>query len=164
MRYIRQREKLTNKRIKGFTLIEIIIVMAVVAILLAAIIPAFQGMQDEGALSKAEAELQTLKTAVISYKRHNGSFPANIAAALTGASPKILTEILEDPFKTDTTTTPNTYGYITGTDASFGEYFIIYSKGIDLTVSTAWSGANDRAEIAAGKDDMAVSNAEVEKL
>jgi len=164
MSNIRQMEKFTIKRVKGFTLIEIIIVMAVVAILLAAIIPAFQGMQEEGALSKAEAELQTLKTAVISYKRHNGTYPANIAAALTGASPKILTEILEDPFATDTTTTPNTYGYITGTDASFGEYFIIYSKGIDLTVSTAWSGANDRAEIAAGKDDMAVSNAEVEKL
>jgi len=164
MSNIRQMEKLTIKRIKGFTLIEIIIVMAVVAILLAAIIPAFQGMQDEGALSKAEAELQTLKTAVISYKRHNGTYPANIAAALTGASPKILTEILEDPFATDATTTPDTYGYITGTDASFGEYFIIYSNGIDLSTSTAWSSANDRAEIAAGKDDMAVSNAEVVNL
>ncbi len=158
-----------NKRpnplgVKGFTLIELIIVMSVIAILLAAGIPAFQGMQTEGDLSKVDSELQTLKTAVISYRRHNGAFPANIAAALTGATPKLITNILEDPFKTDATTTPDTYGYITGNDASFGDYFIIYSKGPDFTVSTSWSAANDRAEIAAGKDDIAVSNAEVKKL
>ena len=152
------------QRVKGFTLVEIIIVMSVIAILLAAAIPAFQGMQQEGELSKVDAELQTLKTAVISYKRHNGSYPANIAAALTGATPKLINSPLEDPFNTDTTTTPNTYGYATGTDASFGEYFIIYSKSADGAVSTAWSGANDRVEIAAGKDDVATSNADVVKL
>lgn len=153
-----------GERQHGFTLVEIIIVLSVIAILLAAAIPAFQGMQQEGEISKVDAELQTLKTAVISYKRHNGTYPPNIAAALLGATPKLIVEILEDPFRTDATTTPNTYGYITGTDASFGEYFIIYSKSVDGEASTAWSGANDRVEIAAGKDDVAVSNAEVKKL
>lgn len=152
------------KESKGFTLIELIIVMAVIAVLLSAVIPAFQGMRAEGDISKAEMELQTLKTAVISYRRHNGAYPANIAAALTGAKPKILSEILKDPFATDATTTPDTYGYSTANDASFGDYFIIYSQGTDLTDATAWSGANDRVEITAGADDIAVSNAPVVKL
>jgi len=164
MKFVNRCRSTKFKQAEGFTLIEIIIVMTVIAILLAAVIPAFQGMQEEGDLSKVEAELQTIKTAVISYRRHNGSYPADIAGTLTGSSPKILVEIAEDPFTTDTSTTPDTYGYITGTDASFGDYFIIYSRGIDLSADTAWSGANDRVEIAAGGDDMVVSNAEVANL
>jgi len=121
-------------------------------------------MQQEGELSKVDAELQTLKTAVISYRRHNGSYPANIHAALTASTPTIINEILEDPYETNTTTTPNTYGYTTKTDTSFGDYFFIYSKGPDGKANTKWTGAQDRVEIAAGKDDIAVSNAEVKKL
>ncbi|MDH3326092.1 MAG: prepilin-type N-terminal cleavage/methylation domain-containing protein [Gammaproteobacteria bacterium] len=156
-------DKLVVKN-KGFTLVEIIIAMAVIAILISAILPAFQGMQQEGDLSKANSELLTLKTAVISYKRHNGSYPTNITTDLSGATPKLINEILKDPFLTDALTTPNTYGYITGTDASFGEYFVIYTKSVDTVVDTAWSATNDQVEIAAGKDDLAVSNAPVVKL
>ena len=148
----------------GFTLVEIIIVISVIAILVTIAVPTFQGMQQEGQISKSESELQTLKTAILSYKRHNGSYPSNIAVDLTSVISKILTQILEDPFKTDTITTSNTYGYITGTDASFGDYFVIYSKGPDGTVATTWSAANDRAEIAASADDVAGSNAPVMKL
>lgn len=158
----------SNTGIRGqawaFTLIEIIIGMAVIAVIIAAVIPSFQGMQQEGELSKVSAELQTLKTAVISYHRHNGSYPADIDTALTGSTPRLITETLEDPYKTDTTTTPNTYGYTTGTDTSFGDYFFIYSKGPDGKANTKWTGGQDRVEIAAGKDDIAVSNAEVKKL
>jgi len=153
------------KRQKGFTLVEVVIVMAVIAILIAVIIPAFQGMQAEGNVTKAQAELETLKTAVISYRRHKGTYPDNIHARLTGTTPKLVQEILEDPFATDVSTTPDTYGYITGNDATFGDYFIIYSKGPDLVAATSWDSANDRCKItiATSSDDVAESNAPVVK-
>ena len=56
---------------KGFTLIELLIVLSVIAILVAIIIPSFRGMQQEGWLTKAEQELNTLQAAVESYYRHN---------------------------------------------------------------------------------------------
>ena len=46
---------------RGFTLIEMMIVMAVVSILVAIIIPSYRGMQDEAWQVKAEKELQTIQ-------------------------------------------------------------------------------------------------------
>ena len=103
---------------KGFTLVELIIVLAVIAIIVGVVVPAIRGMQEDANMTKAEQELYTLQTAVISFYRHNGSYPANVAAALTGATPRLIDAILADPFATDTSTTPDTYGYGTGTDRS----------------------------------------------
>src|SRR3974377_774586 len=103
---------------KGFTLVELVIVMAVIALILAVVIPNLRGMQQEGQLTKAEGELQTLKTAVTSYWRNKGNtYPANIEANLTGASPAIVTAILNDPWKSAADGS-GTYGYVTGTDAT----------------------------------------------
>lgn len=132
--------KFTENR--GFTLVELVIVMAVIALILSVVIPNLRGMQQEGQLTKVDQELQTLKSAITSYWRNNGHvFPANIHSDLTGASPAVITSNLADPFKTDTTN--NTYGYVKGTDASFGDYFAVYTKGPKGdTPAPAWDGAN----------------------
>ena len=120
------RNRVTSQ--KGFTLVELVIVMAVIALILSVVIPNLRGMQQEGQITKSESELQTLKTAVVSYWRNNGNaYPSNIHSDLTSASPTVITAVLLDPFLTDTTN--NTYGYVTGTDSNFGPYFAIYTKG-----------------------------------
>ncbi len=129
---------------KGFTLVELVIVMAVIALILSVVIPNLRGMQQEGQITKAESELQTLKTAVVSYWRNNSNaYPANIHSALTGASPTVISSVLADPFITDGSN--NTYGYVTGTDTNFGPYFAIYTKGpkgdTDLP---SWDSTNGR--------------------
>lgn len=159
---MKKRCVMKRKESKGFTLIELVIVMSVIAILLSVGIPAFQGMQSSADISKAEMDLQTLKTAVISFRRHQGAYPANLAALLT-TTPKLINEALEDPFVTDAGP-PVTYGYSTANDPTFGDYFIIYTQGVDLVDDTLWVAANDQVEIAAGKDDAAVSNAPVVNL
>jgi prepilin-type N-terminal cleavage/methylation domain-containing protein len=116
-----------KSRASGFTLVELVIVMAVISLILSVVIPNLRGMQQEGQLTKSEAELDTLKTAVTSYWRNNGNvYPADIQKSLTTASPTIITQLLNDPWKTDAS---GTYGYSSGTDATFGDYFIIYTKG-----------------------------------
>ena len=138
----------------GFTLVELIIVLAVIAIILGVVIPAIRGMQEEANLTRAEQELHTLETAVMSYYRHNGSFPAGITTDLTGASPQIVENTLVDPFDTDSGN--STYGYITANDADFGDYFIIYTQGPDRAAATSWNGTTNQVDTSG--DDIAVSN------
>jgi type IV pilus assembly protein PilA len=115
------------KKHKGFTLVELLIVMSVVAILVAMIIPSFRGMQQEAWMTKADKEVLTLKTAIESYYRHHGSYPTNITTDLTSAQPAIITRALTDPWKTN----GDTYGYMTGNMPGFGDYYIVYSKSIN---------------------------------
>lgn len=144
---------------KGFTLVELVIVMAVIALILSVVIPNLRGMQQEGQITKAESELQTLKTAVVSYWRNNGNaYPGNITSDLTGASPTVITASLVDPFNTDN----GTYGYDTGTDTNFGPYFVIYTKGPkgDTALPTWDSGNGQFTYSGSGR---VVSNAPVVK-
>lgn len=142
------------KNSKGFTLVELIIVLAVIAIILGVVIPAIRGMQEEANLTRSEQELHTVETAIMSYFRHNGSFPVDIAATLTGASPQIIENVLDDPFDTDATN--NTYGYLTGNDPDFGDYYIIYTQGPDRTAATTWNAATNQVDTSG--DDIVVSN------
>jgi prepilin-type N-terminal cleavage/methylation domain-containing protein len=148
------------KNEKGFTLVELVIVMAVIALILAVVIPNLRGMQQEGQLTKAEGELQTLKTAVTSYWRNNNNtYPADITATLTGASPTIISAVLSDPWKTDAVN--STYGYVTGTDATFGDYFIIYTRGPKADSAPAFDAASQTVKYTGS--GRVVSNAPVVK-
>jgi len=121
-------------RKKGFTIIELLIVIAVIAILVGIALPRFKGMQDEGKIAQAKGELRTLQTAVESYYIHNSNaYPANINAALTAATPNIIGAVSPtDPFNG-----ANLYGYATaGTPVS---YYVIYSIGPAGTGSAAVS-------------------------
>jgi prepilin-type N-terminal cleavage/methylation domain-containing protein len=144
---------------KGFTLVELVIVMAVIALILAVVIPNLRGMQQEGQLTKAEGELQTLKTAVTSYWRNNSNtYPADIQNTLTTASPTIISATLQDPWKTDAS---GTYGYATGTDATFGDYFIIYTKGPKADSAPAFDAGTQTVKYTGS--GRVVSNAPVVK-
>ena len=151
-----------RKNKQGFTLVELLIVMAVVAILVAIIIPSFRGMQEEGWITKAEAEVQTLQTAVESYYRHNGSYPENLAALLT-ARPQIIYKELEDPWRTS----GDTYGYRKGdgadSDPDFGDWYIIYSKSADGTENVTWDADANTVTKSNGvsANDIAASNAPI---
>ncbi len=144
---------------KGFTLIEMLIVMAVVSILIAIIIPSYRGMQQDAWIAKAEKELQTIQVAVESFYRHNNRYPATLLE-LTQATPKIITKLLDDPWKTDTVDGKETYGYHSGNVNSFGSYYIIYSKSIDGLDNTSgrFPADSDAAEFEIQGDDIVLSN------
>jgi len=130
-------------RSAGFTLVELVIVMAVVSILLSVVMKSTSGMMTEGNLSKIEGELVTLKSALTSYWKNNASsYPPDIHASLIGASPPIIPGKLQDPFLTDSANL--TYGYLTGSDAVFGNYFIIYSRGPRADTTPSWDSTNQR--------------------
>jgi prepilin-type N-terminal cleavage/methylation domain-containing protein len=149
----------------GFSLLELLLVMAVIAIIVAVALPSFRGMRNEASVTKAEGELNTLNTAVESYFRHTNAVPASLNNLYT-ASPAIVTRALSDPFKTAGTT----YKYVNnfGTDGAGNAVYIVYSKGPDGvdTLPTVRNDATSQVyvELARGADEIVVSNVPVIKL
>ncbi|MBF0331029.1 MAG: prepilin-type N-terminal cleavage/methylation domain-containing protein [Candidatus Omnitrophica bacterium] len=117
MRIIREKEKK-----KGFTILEILVVLSVIAILIGIAVPRFKGMQDAANVTKAKSELRVYQAAVESIKNMTGAYPvttANLGSVLASASP-VITTALVDPFST----TGADYNYIAN-----GSYYVISSVG-----------------------------------
>ena len=115
---------------KAFTLIELLIVMAVIAILISIAIPSFKGMQMEARKTKAQGDVRTIKMAVEAYYMdHHNTYPAeaNYQTSLSASVPQILPNILYDPFGSTSTTQ---YSYSLDThNAATATYYVIYSVG-----------------------------------
>jgi general secretion pathway protein G len=62
-------------RSRGFTLIEIIVVVSIIAILAALIGPQVLGQVDKARLTKARQDIQSLETALDLYKLDNFKYP-----------------------------------------------------------------------------------------
>jgi len=121
---------------KAFTIIELLIVIAVIATLVGIALPRFRGMQEEGKIAQAKAELRTLQTALESYYIHNSNAYPSALSSLTSATPNIIGAALPtDPFNGS-----SNYGFATD-GASPVKYYVLYSVGVggngSATVSTA---------------------------
>ena len=62
-------------RTGGFTLLEIVILIAVGAILAIVLVPAVRGFRQEALVSRALAETEVIARAVRAFRRDNGFFP-----------------------------------------------------------------------------------------
>ena len=62
---------------KGFTLLEIIVVVAIIAILAAYIAPKVAGRVDDARISKAKSDIRVLESSLELYKLDNFLYPSN---------------------------------------------------------------------------------------
>ena len=75
-----EKEKRTIKKRKGFMLLELIIVVAIIGILAAVAIPNLVGMTDEAKVAKIQSDLSTIGTAMEVYHvKKGGAYPANLS-------------------------------------------------------------------------------------
>ncbi len=154
-------KKLTNR---GFTLLEILVVLTLILIIVGIAIPRFSGVSDEGRRSKAQAELRTLQTALESYLlKTSPTLPAatlgttaDLATTLEGATPRLVGKVANflDPFTASTA-----YKYAIDTNS---RYYVIWSIGPDRT--TAITGISTAGAIAPAAivDDLFVSNGQLQ--
>lgn len=76
-----------TKRNRGFTLVEILIVVVILGILAAIVIPQFSNASEEASINRVKSDLQTARSQIQLYKiQHLGSLPAtaSFSAHMTG--------------------------------------------------------------------------------
>src|SRR5215813_5092229 len=65
----------TRRGARGFTLIEIMVVVIIIGLLAAVIVPQVMNRVDEARMTKAKADIQSLETALTMYRLDNSKYP-----------------------------------------------------------------------------------------
>lgn len=125
---------------KGFTLIELMVVIAIIAILAAVGIVTYASAQKAGRVSKRAQDLKALQTALELFKTATGAYPVNAGYACIGTTldvlvPDYMPALPADPLDNgDATTGTNCYQYVS--DALVGnEYKVRTHDNIGASAS-----------------------------
>jgi type II secretion system protein G len=68
---------------RGFTLIELVVVVAILAVLAGVLVPMVSGEVDDARVARAQTDMKTIGNALMTYRTHTGVWPSNTAT--TGA-------------------------------------------------------------------------------
>ncbi|PJF37867.1 MAG: hypothetical protein CUN55_19900, partial [Phototrophicales bacterium] len=89
----------TNRYVRaGFTLMELMIAIAILAIISAIVVPNFLRYQETARKRSAKATLRTLKGGILLYQSHVGQFPASLRELIRPPREERLAKKWEGPY------------------------------------------------------------------
>nr|WP_101122424.1 pilin [Neisseria meningitidis] len=140
---------------KGFTLIELMIVIAIVGILAAVALPAYQDYTARAQVSEAILLAEGQKSAVTEYYLNHGEWPGNNTSAGVASSSKIKGKYVKEVEVKN--------GVVTATMLSTGVNKEIQGKKLSLWAkrqdgSVKWFCGQPVTRDANAKDDVATAN------
>jgi len=75
---------------RGFTLIELMLVIVILGILAGVVIFATSGIVDRGNVAACKTDLKTIEVAVEAYRAKNGAYPPNLEPTLVSTPDQFL--------------------------------------------------------------------------
>lgn len=101
-----------NRKRRGFTLIEILIVVVILGILAAIVVPQFTNASQEATASSIRSQLQTLRGQIELYRVRNGG------ALPTGFDDLLAPPAGQAPYLSQEPVPPNNWEYVFGDNAN----------------------------------------------
>lgn len=68
--------KVKSKKVSGFTLIEVLVVVVILAILAALVVPKIMSLPDHAKVVRAQQDVESVENAMDMYKLDNGFYPS----------------------------------------------------------------------------------------
>jgi general secretion pathway protein G len=119
----------------GLTLIEMIVVLAIIALVAALIVPSVIGRPDQARVTVAQADLKSIGAALKMYRLDNGSYPTTeqgLAALATKPSTgPAATNYAADAYLAQTPADPWGHPYVYRSPGASGAGFDLLSLGKD---------------------------------
>lgn len=130
---------------QGFTLIEIVIAVAVVAILAAAISPMVFRHLEDAKVSRAQSESETISQAILGYYKDVGAWPVTNINGPSGNSVQRLVTATSMPSGAAASAAAGATRWSSqGTTKNLGDY--LYYNNPDDNTSITGSGANEAGQ------------------
>ncbi len=141
-----------TSKARGFTLLEILVVMAIIGILASIITVALTGGRNKGRDARRVADIKNLQVALNSYLNANDTYPSvgtddtgyAITTLQTALVPAYLPKIPQDPLYPGVSAVAGDYQYVRGPSG--------LSYGIWVYLETAMGGLPAGSRCVIGKD------------
>ena len=129
-------KKLTEQ--KGFTLVEVMVVIVIIGILASVTVPQFSKQTNKAKTARAEAEMKSMANIISIYYAEKNVYPTADANTTTGIQPVMQ----NNGIKWDSTETTfndpwgHAYRYYAGTSSATNTAFTLVSPGSDNQLNT----------------------------